>query len=116
MILSNIDNIGDILGCFAHNCRFFFLSITSLLVKYQRYFTNISQLFHPCVEHAKMINSTFIRKFMLRLIVSNGDDNAYVTIFDASLYLIRCGVMVYFKDLQVSYTHIIFILFHVIQY
>ena len=45
--------------------------------------------------------STFIRKFMLRLTISDGDDKTYITIFDASKYLIGCSVTEYYKDLQV---------------
>ena len=36
--------------------------------------------------------STFIRKFMLRLTISYGDDETCATMFDASEYLIGCSV------------------------
>ncbi|KGN51395.1 hypothetical protein Csa_008714 [Cucumis sativus] len=38
---------------------------------------------------------------MLRLTISDGDDKTYITIFDASKYLIGCSVTEYYKDLQV---------------
>lgn len=46
---------------------------------------------------------SFIRKFMLRLTISDGEDETYATMFDATKYLIGCSVIEYYKLCTKSY-------------
>lgn len=46
-------------------------------------------------------NSNFVRKYMLKMVVSDGDEEADITLFYSVDYLIGCGATEYFNQLKV---------------
>lgn len=46
-------------------------------------------------------NSTFTRKYVLRMLVSDGEEESYITLFYAADYIVGCNATEYYNDLKV---------------